>query len=532
MPYIPFSKLHQDNRIYVAVPKETDISGKPYLKNCIFFFNDEKAMDVFNNINTSAKVILTKDIPSGSDVVICDKDVYIVFVLPVLVGQRIYSIYTYTEKDILGNHEDINLKFLPYKIAYEIAWQSKEAANAVLNSITPPREETSELRYNDSVAMIPPSGKLIISDFTLQRMSLNFIRSGVKTCLLYTGTRLPEFEDYFSESRYFKDEDELLHAAYTDSFRGVIHRAWMHGYLFGALVVKHFRNTSVYIKDWNFAESPEDYAFVCSEKDISDYDGMEYIHKNALSVISHYDENEAVLFSEEFQTDIDKYVFLPEPADENVFITNDTSLSKGDIIKIAIAGGLYPSTLPDDFFPMKGMLNAAKIHRNSNLQISFILPEHLYDFIMAPGKKNSYMDFLYESYKYNRLKFVKGQDMGPGVLRGQHFGVFVFEDYCANARIVKHAFPSKFTFYLEAGIPMLVNRTMKSLADLVEKEGLGLAFSNDEVNNLIDIIRQNTEMYETYKQNIISFRQRLLGRQQQTIRKLIDTFNTEPHDVR
>ena len=71
--------------------------------------------------------------------------------------------------------------------------------------------------------------------------------------------------------------------------------------------------------------------------------------------------------------------------------------------------------------------------------------------------KQLYRDLFYVD-KFNKsFNICKGDNLNASTINSFDFGFFLLEYTTKNEYLNKYAIPSKFIFYLEAGIPMLIN---------------------------------------------------------------------------
>jgi hypothetical protein len=91
---------------------------------------------------------------------------------------------------------------------------------------------------------------------------------------------------------------------------------------------------------------------------------------------------------------------------------------------------------------------------------------------------------------------------------GWHFGLMLYD--FSKVRIDNAHFdymvPSKFFTYMEAGLPVLVSRKLRAVADLVEKNGVGMVVEDGGEAHLDRVMQGWHEFYPKLVDNVENFR--------------------------
>ncbi len=306
----------------------------------------------------------------------------------------------------------------------------------------------------------------------------------------------------FHEIINVHNKDELFNILSEIHYETIFHRCWMGSYCFAADIVKNYEHVFINIKDWNFA-SQEVYDFLYPHN--NDFKSMEYIFKYSAKVLSHFTEEQYKIWAKEYNIDQDKFIFFPEYCNEDTFVVNKEKLYKSSI-KLVYAGKIPSPALPEDYFPGKSHLRSIKLLTKQKINIDFVLPPDIYNDVYSEPKK--FMDFIYLNKMNNKFKLLKGEVLNPTLLSTYHFGFFELETTGTNHMLYKYAITSKFAFYLEASLPMLVNEKFYSMAKLVKNNHLGIVFSNDDLENLNEILKISNKKYQKMVKNIIEFRKK------------------------
>ena len=351
------------------------------------------------------------------------------------------------------------------------------------------------------IIFIPPNGILKKHDFSLERIVRSLKDDKlIKSILIYKENHQDKRAlKYFDNIIQIKSEKELFKKISHIDYDIIFSRSWMHAYSFSAKLVKKFDNVVVNIKDWNFSTKKE-YKFLFKNND--DFNAIKYIFKNAKYILSHYTKEQAKIWSKKYNVNKDKFIFFPEFCNKENFINNKIFYS--DTIKIVYAGQIKPSNSTEKLFPAKSHLRSIDILSKQGINIDFVLPESNYNYVIKNQK--SFEDFLYEKEFNNKFNLKKGKNIDASVLNQYHFGFFEIETSGKNKELYNYAIVSKFALYLEAGLPMLVNKDFKSISSIVMNNKLGIVFSNNDIQNLSKLLSISNKRYKDFIKNIEQYR--------------------------
>ncbi len=353
------------------------------------------------------------------------------------------------------------------------------------------------------IVLIPPNGILKKQDFLYQKLS-NYLReqAGCSVVLLCLNDSSYLNKNDYTEVIILKSENELIDKISTIEYDHLICRGWMHAYSFCAEIVNQFENVIVMIKDWNFSEKDE-YQFLFGNSD--DFNAINEIFCKAKLVLSHYNENQSKKWSDEYNVDQSRFLFFPEYCNKNKFLSKQTIDKQNKTINLVFAGTIPPSSYPEEFYFTKGIVRSVKKLAAQDMTISLVVPPEYYQYIC---KENSlYKDVLYENKFNNNFNLIQGEELNAAVINNFDYGFFILEYTNKNEYLNKYAVPSKFAFYLEAGIPMIINEKHEALSEIIKTNNLGLVFCNDDLNKLGSILRKITqEEYSQFIKNIQQYR--------------------------
>lgn len=354
-----------------------------------------------------------------------------------------------------------------------------------------------------TIILVPANGILKKQDFLFDRLSYYF-----KNELNYTVILIHITEDLIIENKNFNkiipvnNKDELISSLSKIKYDYIINRGWMHAYSFSAKLVKEFRDVIIIIKDWNFS-TKEEYKFLFG--DDSDFEAIEYIFKYAKNILSHFTKEQTKIWVKEYKVNENKFLFFPEYCNKINFQNKDVTLHQKKKVNLVHAGTVPPSSFPEEFFMTKGLLRSTKRLSKQGISTNLVVPPHSYDDLLS--KKQLYKDLLYENTFNNNFNIYRGKVLDASILNKFDFGFFQIEYHTKNEYLNKYVVPSKFAFYLEAGIPIIINSKFIAVAELVKKNNLGIVFSNKDIDNLGDILQNITrKKYKEFIDNIKKFR--------------------------
>lgn len=365
------------------------------------------------------------------------------------------------------------------------------------------------------IALIPPNGQFKKQDFSLIRINEWLSQyNNLEVILVYIESS--QFQKDISSFNHIiktQTEEDLFRIIHSLNVNLIFHRSWMGAYPFGVKLIQKFDNVIVNIKDWNFA-SKEVYEFLF--KGNNDYSAIENIFKKAKYVLSHFTKDQSSIWAKEYTTSEEKFIYFPEYCNEKNF--NNKPYLKYKDIKLVYAGKVPPSCYAEEYFPGKSHLRSIKLLSQQNIKIDFVIPPSLYDEFLS---SELFLDFQYENQYNDNFSVKKGSNLKSDILDEYHFGFFELETSGVNFELYEYAVTSKFAFYLEAGLPMLINEKFKSMSQLVQEHQLGIVFSNSDLSNMTDKVKVTQASYDTMVNNVKSFRKEFTYSKQCDLKRLL-----------
>lgn len=133
---------------------------------------------------------------------------------------------------------------------------------------------------------------------------------------------------------------------------------------------------------------------------------------------------------------------------------------------------------------------------------------HIFTNPWSMGRKDAYMDYveLDNNNRYFHFHFDKPQGELHSMLCNYHFGCSI-HDFSRTKRTKTFegtAIGNKFSTYLEAGVPIIISRNLKTNTRYVERLGVGIGIELDELDKLYEILCNMD--YEELKRNVVSVR--------------------------
>jgi len=376
---------------------------------------------------------------------------------------------------------------------------------------------------NKSIVFIPPNGEILRQDFALYRIINYFTQIGVETTLLIVND-IQQTLLYNTKIKKLKNKEEILTHLYNNKYDLIFHRSWMHRYPFAALLAKKFNNVISYIKDWHDI-SKDEYEFAYDTVD--DIDAIRDIFVHSKLVLSHYSKGYTNRLAVKYNITNKKFIFFPEYSlVENFYVKKNINYSNENNCLLMAGGGVHTS-VPNNIIPGKSLFNMMISISLQKININMVIVEKSYNRIHSNRKM--YLDYLYED-KFNKyFNIKKGSELDKSIGKDYSFGMFTDSIFPRNAKYLhaeEYAVTSKFAFYLECGLPVLVNKRFKTLSRIVKKNDIGIVFSDDDLNEFKKVLNIRNKRYKRLVHNVYKFREKFTYNKK-TIKPLLDIVKKE-----
>lgn len=312
------------------------------------------------------------------------------------------------------------------------------------------------------------------------------------------------------------DLDSIVEYAKQGEFDLILHRGWMHRYSFAARLSREVENIVFYIKDWqNYPR--EKYKFIYTTDE--DFDAIEELFRSGKKIFSHFTKEQHRIWAQRYGIGTENFHFLPEYCNEKNFIENDIKPVKS-AMKLVMAGSLPPTCEPE-LVAAKNFYKMMKDITSCGVYLDVMLLEKNYENLRNDPR---YKDYRYEELFNKYFGIKKGSSMQPDILSGYHFGIF--SDTLYGTELEKYpehyeyAVFSKIVLYLEAGLPVLINAALKSIARIVKEHNIGIVFQEKDLLELDTLLDIEPKEYEKMVQNVYNFR-KVFTYNTQTLKELL-----------
>lgn len=369
-----------------------------------------------------------------------------------------------------------------------------------------------------SIVFIPPNGEIVGQDFALYRIIKYFSKIGFGTTLLIVND-ISQFLNYDAHIVKLENQNSILQHLQETKYDLIFVRSWMHRYLFAATLAQKFDNVVSYIKDWH--DFPrEKYQFVFDT--VEDVDAIATIFKHSKVILSHYSSKYTDILALRYRVNKNKFYFFPEYSEVSNYNPISEKIYDLENIRLLMAGGGTNTGAPNIIVPGKSFFDALIQISNNNIYVEMIVIQKTYDMIYQ--NKKMYLDYLYENEFNQYFSIKKGEDLKSSIGAKYHFGLFGDTNFPKDALYLEaemYGVTSKFAFYLECGLPVLVNKRFRTLSNIVEKNKIGLTFVDDDLKDFKKILDITQNKYNQLLQNVYKFRE-IFTYNEETMKPILD----------
>jgi len=362
------------------------------------------------------------------------------------------------------------------------------------------------MKANKTIALIPPNGDNINQDFSLNRIAIFLNSQRIDTYLIQVDSKYNKSITQYTKYVITLDtKEDIVSYLKNNKFDLIFHRSWMHRYKFASMLAEEFDNIIFYIKDWhNFPLAK--YKFIY--KNIEDFEGIERLFKSGKRILSHFTEEQFIKWAKKYNASEEQFMFFPEYCTRENFFKRDNIVYNNKNIKLVMAGTLTPTSEPE-LVDAKSFYQKIKDITNLSIEVNVVVLKKFYDLVQ---KEDKYKDYLYE-HNFNKYFFIHlGKEMDPSILKGYDFGIFSDTFYNFELKQYpehyEYAVISRFVLYLEAGLPVIVNKSMKSLSKIVEDNEIGIVFEDEDIKDFNQILDIGNEEYLDMVENVYKFREK------------------------
>lgn len=391
---------------------------------------------------------------------------------------------------------------------------------AFLSETTRQRLAESYLHYlfdGIPVTTIDSDGKPCIL-FSAGPTCWNFVRTsialknhGYKTFFLTESPVNFDEKSVFFDGAYLEPNLFRFFLLLVTARVSVVHmRGWMQSYCFPAMVSCAALSPVVVecLDIPEFYGSREEYSDLFGEDCAhDDFEGFRVLFQNADAVLLNHRESEIDQLRLKYRRTDRVLEFNSYCSD--AFLAEKKQADADQPIHIAYAGSVSPSCNPKEFFGATQLLPFIKTVTAQNIRFSALMNP-------AQKKDRLYWDYSYEE-KHNPLFELK-RGLPPleaaALLSAADFGLMAFDYSCVKIKkgTLAGGLPTKFTLYLEAGLPIIVSEELECLADIVRKNHIGVVVKQSQLKSLPSVLLDCD--YPLLLEHVCEFRQMFNFRKQ------------------
>jgi hypothetical protein len=338
--------------------------------------------------------------------------------------------------------------------------------------------------------------------FTFVRQSIYARKKGLKTLLI---TLQPEYvqgkEKYFDDVIQ-TDGNHFLAMAYALlSQSGILHiRGWMKHYMTVAILslLSHQKTVVEFMDIPEFFSKRKEYTNLYGP-DIADDDFSSFatIFKKANGLLFNHNEKAIEKIKKKYNLKNNIMKFHNYVCDEFCY-QKDIKLSTPYLI--AYAGTVVPSFFPSSYFGDCQLLPLIKLLTLRGIKVTIFGNPHV-------KLELHYWDYAFEANRNSLFNMNAGgfPEIITERLAQHHFGLlmYIYDEVIAGRYHLMNL-PTKFTLYLEAGLPLLVSKELEYTANMVEENGIGIVVDREGINKIDTLIAECD--YDALRQNVIEFR--------------------------
>jgi glycosyltransferase involved in cell wall biosynthesis len=352
--------------------------------------------------------------------------------------------------------------------------------------------------------------------FTILREALHLRDLGWKCYLLHSlpvdGDVQRSLDEAFAGRLQMANHQMYIERLVRAAAADIVHvQCWMFDYILGAGIIRATTNVPVVCEFYDVTSLYADEAFLKSNWEASKVDldlAMErIICREADAVVTRFAPEALVELEARHEHLTETIQFWPYPSHHYInYGTGPASASDGKM-RFVFAGGVFPlnNDHPSELFPGRGLLPAAE---------KLLKQGYAVDVLHDPNRPLSPSDATYRAYfdfadLHPEFRFLNGlpADKVAGALSEYDFGMILFDMPAGvlktRAGLLDWGIGTKLFTYLEAGLPVIVNREYGYMAKIIEDNDIGIAVSSEEIASVSDRIsaldlqslRKNVRVY-------------------------------------
>lgn len=366
---------------------------------------------------------------------------------------------------------------------------------------------SKQLYTNKNIAIVPPNGEFVGQDFAINRITDFFKDLNIKVTLLCITNNSSINSLYIKNIKEFKSTDDIIKHLRKTEYDIIFSRSWMHRYSLGAKLAEEFDNVVSYIKDWhNYPKKYYTFVFNTTE----DVQAIKSIFKNSKIILSHYTKEYTNKLAKKYNINENKFYFFPEYTNKKNFCERKNFNYNLKNLKILAAGGIVTTSHPNIMVPGKAYFLCIQQIISNKIKVHSVIIPKAYNKVFSNALL--FQDYLFE-HNFNKYYSIKkGIALNSELGEKYHFGLFFLgtclsdDTYYIEAE--SYAITSKLAFYMECGLPILVNERFKSISKIVKDNGIGLVLTDQDLNNLNNKLDISNVEYNLLVKNVYKFRKK------------------------
>lgn len=373
------------------------------------------------------------------------------------------------------------------------------------------------------IIVIPPDGILLKQDLSLLKMITYFSQiENIVLELVYIKDESPiDHFKMFDSIIQVNSKEQLIERLKESTYDLIIHRAWMHRYSFASELAEQFDKIIFFIKDWMDEISQKEYEVLF--KTGEDYAAIKKIFESGNKIFSHFSDSYSKKLAKKYNIDKSKFVFFPEYCSKDNFYVRKlpTYTTEKNIL---FAGILVSTSKPEELSEAKDIFSVIKKLTEQKVNVHVLTLEKYYNQLFSEENRLLWADYLYEHYFNEYFSIQKGKVLERYIFNKYHFGMIgglYYNKKNLSLKSICHVVPSKVSLYLEAGIPIIVNKKWEALASLVRDNNIGIIIENKDLNNINEKLNISEKEYNNLLKSVYKFREKF-SYNEQTMKPILE----------
>ncbi len=176
-----------------------------------------------------------------------------------------------------------------------------------------------------------------------------------------------------------------------------------------------------------------------------------------------------------------------------------------DGLRLLFVGGIPPDDHPDEMFRDAKMHDVIEDVLGDGVEVSLLVNPTA---VLSSVDTMALLYPFFTALESRCSHFSIRRGYSPKALyrytRAFHFGLMVysFECFDMSRQHIAAVLPSKLFTYLELGLPVIVSEELEAVCAFVEREGVGMVVSREDVKHLPDVVAVHRAHYASWVESI------------------------------